>query len=59
VCGGKLYQCDDVTSCVCWGYTVMQSVDTLLYNLIGREFNDGLGRWVFLNDLILLATVWP
>jgi hypothetical protein len=57
--GGKEYQCDDVTGCVCWGYTLMQSFDTLLYSLISRVFNYGLCRLVFLSDLILLATLWP
>jgi len=37
----------DVTCCLWWRKPVMQSVNFLFYNLIGRGFDYQFGRWVF------------
>ena len=48
---------DDMTSCMCWGYAVMQSVDIVLQD--GRSrVRFLMGSLGFLIDLILLASLW-
>jgi hypothetical protein len=48
--------CDNMTSCMCWGYAVMQSVDAVLQD--GRSrVRFLMGSLLFLIDLILLAAL--